>query len=250
MGFRALGGSAAARSRLESVLAIHIDDIERACSISETQKKKLKLAGLGDIKRFYDRVEDVKRKFLRISTEPNINIWQDVQPMQIEIQAGLFGDDSIFHKSIKKVLTDEQAARYGALLSERAVERRRATVELFVAHLDKALGLSADQRTRLVGLFLNDVPAPLKMGQSDYWYFMFQMSKREESTLRPIFDAPQWRLLSRQFPQARGMEQWLKNSGVIAGGPAASPPIAAPRLTTKKAAARAAAAARAKVTGK
>ncbi len=32
----------------------------------------------------------------------------------------------------------------------------------------------------------------------------------------PIFDAPQWRLLSRQFAQARGMEQWLKTTGVLA----------------------------------
>ena len=31
--------------------------------MTELQKKKLKLAGLGDIKRFYDRVEDLKRKY-------------------------------------------------------------------------------------------------------------------------------------------------------------------------------------------
>jgi hypothetical protein len=221
--FGRMGGTSEARGRLESALAIRIDDVERACGISEAQKKKLKVAGQGDIKRFYDRVEDVKRKFVRMSTglEPNVNIWQDVQPMQNEIYIGLFGDDSMLHKTIQKTLSDEQRARYDALIAQRTQERRHATIELFIGHLDKALGLTDDQRTRLTSLFEREIPPPLKMGQADYWYFMFRTSKLPESTLKPIFDAPQWRLLSRQFPQAQGMEQWLKNAGVIAGGPVA-----------------------------
>ncbi len=247
--FARMGGSVAARSRLESALAIRIDDIGRACSLSEQQKKKLKVAGLGDVKRFYDRVEDAKQKMLKNSNTPNNNIWQDVQPLQVEIQTGLFGDDSILKKTIKNTLTDEQAARYDALLSQRTIERRRATTELFVAHLDKALGLSEDQRTRLIEVLLNEIPPPLKMGQSDYWYFMFRTSKLPESTLKPIFDVPQWRLLSRQFPQAQGMEQWLKNNGVIAGGNSANPPVVR-SVTIKKAAVRPAPAApKAGVTG-
>ena len=168
---------------------------------------------------------------------PNNNIWQDVQPLQAEIQTGLFGDDSLFKKTIKKTLTDEQAARYDAVLSQRTLERRRATTELFVGHLDKAAGLSEDQRMRLIDVFMNEIPPPLKMGQSDYWYFMFRTSKLPESTLKPIFDVPQWRLLSRQFPQAQGMEQWLKNNGVIAGGTSGNAPNPS-RLMIKKAAVR------------
>jgi hypothetical protein len=223
--FARMGGSASARNRLDSALAIRLDDVERACGISEGQKKKLKLAGVGDIKRFYDRVEEAKQKLQRMGPTQNNNIWQDVQPLQAEIFAGLFGDESIFQKTLKKTLSQEQSARYDALLSERVVERRQASIELFVAHLDKALGLTEAQRTRLISLFSNEIPPPLKMGQSDYWYFMFRTSKLPESTLRPIFDVPQWRLLSRQFPQAQGMEQWLKNNGVIAGGNLASPPL-------------------------
>ncbi len=40
-----------------------------------------------------------------------------------------------------------------------------------------------------------------------------------EEKLRPIFDVPQWRLLSRQFAQARGMEQWLISNGVLPDKP-------------------------------
>ena len=52
-----------ARTRLDANLALRIDDLDRACAVTELQKKKLKLAGLGDIKRYYDRVEDLKRKY-------------------------------------------------------------------------------------------------------------------------------------------------------------------------------------------
>ena len=48
---------------------------------------------------------------------------------------------------------------------------------------------------------------------------MLQSARVPEDKLKPIFDAPQWRLLSRQINQAQGMEQWLKQNGIIAGDP-------------------------------
>ena len=45
---------------------------------------------------------------------------------------------------------------------------------------------------------------------------MYQMTRLPEAKLKAILDEPQWRLLSRQFMQARGMEPWLKSNGLIA----------------------------------
>ena len=109
----------------------------------------------------------------------------------------------------------DQIARYDSLMRERKLSRYRATAEWFVVHLDKALGFNDVQRRRLAELILNDTEPPLRFGQSDYWYLLFQISKIPEAKLKPIFDVPQWRLLSRQFAQARGMEQWLKTNGVL-----------------------------------
>ena len=47
---------------------------------------------------------------------------------------------------------------------------------------------------------------------------MLQTARLPEAKLKPIFDAPQWRLLSRQFAQGRAMEHWLKTNGVLALG--------------------------------
>ena len=87
---------------------------------------------------------------------------------------------------------------------------------MFVVQIDKALGLSADKRGRLIDLLSSDVPPPKKFGQADYWYLMYQMTRLPEDRMKAILDEPQWRMLSRQFMQARGMEPWLKGNGILA----------------------------------
>ena len=220
--FSRWGGVRGAKTRLEANLELRIDDLERACEITQIQKKKLKLAGLGDIKRYYDRVEELKRKY---ATQPNPNnnlnnnnIWQEMQPLQIELNNGLFGDESIFAKTVKNTLGADQVRRHEDLMRRRVEERRRATIELFVVQIDKALGLSEPERGRLVELLFSETPAPKKYGQADYWYLMYQMTRLPESKVKAILDEPQWRLLNRQFTQARGMEPWLKSNGLIAQG--------------------------------
>jgi len=217
--FNRWGGSAATRDRLEADLALRIDDLDRACAVTPVQMKKLKLAGMGDIKRYYDRVDQLKQKYAGESASARANannIWQEMQPLQIELSAGLFGADSIFVKTIKSTLDAGQARQYQELLQERTAERGSATIEWFVVHIDKALGLSELQRRRLVELLAKETPPPQRFGQADFWYLMYQMTRVPEAKIKAILDEPQWRLLSRQFVQARGMEPWLKSNGLIA----------------------------------
>jgi hypothetical protein len=228
--FSRWGGAAGAKARLEANLALRIDDIERACAVTELQKKKLKLAGMGDIKRYYDRVEDLKRKYAAGAGSPQINnnIWQEMQPLQLELNGGLLGDASIFVKTIKSTLGPDQAKRYDELMRGRTDERRRATIEWFVVHIDKALGLSDLQRGRLVELLASETPPPERFGQADFWYLMYQMTRLPEAKVKDILDEPQWRLLSRQFIQARGMGPWLRSNGLIAQTTDVEPTIARP----------------------
>jgi hypothetical protein len=212
--FGSLGGSAGARNKLDSSLVLRIQDLERTCNITEGQKNKLRLAGRGDIKRFFDKVEAIRRKFQQGQNDPN-NIWQEIQPLTIELNSGLFGDDSLYGKTIRRTLSPDQTARFESLARERKALRFRATVEWFVTHLDKGLGLTDDDRRRFVELLVNEARPPRRFGQVDYWYMMLQTARLPEAKLKPIFDAPQWRLLSRQFAQARAMAQRLKATGVL-----------------------------------
>src|SRR5438128_7468487 len=84
-----------ARRRLDSQLALQVEDIDRACKLTDAQKKKLQLAGRGDVKRFFDRYETVRQKFqlLKQDEQKVQEIWQDINPLQVTLQAGLFHDD-------------------------------------------------------------------------------------------------------------------------------------------------------------
>jgi hypothetical protein len=210
-----VGGAGMARNKLDSALALRIDDVGRICGLTEAQRKKLQLAGHGDIKRFFDRVEETKRKFQAVQNNQFHNIWQEIQPLQTELNSGLFGDDSFFAKTVKRTLNEEQAANFENVVRQRRLVRYQATVAWCVTQLDRSVGLSDEQRRRLVDLLVKESRPPRRFGQNDYWFMMFQASKLPESKLKPIFDEVQWRILQHQLMQGRAQEHWLKMSGVI-----------------------------------
>ena len=61
--------SRAGRDKLDSLLTLQVDDVARMCALSEAQKKKLLLAGRGDIKRFFDKVEEKRKKFAKVKND-------------------------------------------------------------------------------------------------------------------------------------------------------------------------------------
>src|SRR5262245_3308279 len=54
---------AAARRRLDGLLAARISGMDSICELSATQKQKLELAGRGDLKQLFDRVEKSRKEF-------------------------------------------------------------------------------------------------------------------------------------------------------------------------------------------
>src|SRR5262249_18403649 len=110
-----------ARNKLESRLELEVDDLERSCGLTPVQKKKLLVAGHGDIKRFFDRVEQSRTKFAKVKNQQNAlrMIWPDVQPLQATMTSGLFGGDSIFSKALRTTLSAEQVSRHEEAARER-----------------------------------------------------------------------------------------------------------------------------------
>ncbi len=199
------------------MLALQTEEIDRACGLSEAQRKKIQLAGRGDMKRFFDRVEDARKVFQAVKNDQNKfqEVWQHIQPLQTELSAGLFGESSIFRKTLRKTLTAEQAARYDKIEHERTASRYRAKVELAVAMLDNGLPLHDEQRRKLVALLVEETKPPKRFGQYDYYVVMIQMAKLPESKVKPLFDAVQWKAVQQQLNGMRRMEPWLKQNGVF-----------------------------------
>jgi hypothetical protein len=135
--------------------------------------------------------------------------------LQSTLAAGLFGDGSIFCKTVRKTLHDSQWSEFNKVEQERRLYRYRATIELMVSMLESGLPLLDEQRQAFIALLLEETRPPPRAGQYDYYVVMLKTSRIPEEKLKPLFDDVQWKILQTQLQQARGMEQWLKESGYV-----------------------------------
>ncbi len=216
--FGQAGRANSAKEQLDSLLMLSVGEVERACNLSEAQKKKLLLAGHGDIKHFMDRVAEARRVFdLLRRDQNNINeIYQETVPLSATLKAGLFGTDSFFHKTIGATLDPDQAARYRKSILEKNQFRYRAKVRLAINNLDNAIGFSGEERQRLTDLVLEQTKPPEKpAGQYETQVVLLKIARIPEAKIRPIFDEARWKLLKVQFQQARAFEQFLQGQGFL-----------------------------------
>ena len=191
--------------------------MDRACKLSYSQRHKLQLAGRGDMKAFFEQVEIVRQKFLAVrkDQEKFNQIWNDIQPLQTSFQSGLFGDESLFHKTLRNILDDQQRSHYAKIESERRAFHYRARVELTVATLEGNLPLRDAQRQKLIEIILSNTTPPRRFGPQDTTVVMWRVSQIPEGKLRPLFDDAEWKIMSQQLLQARGLEQWLRTSNLL-----------------------------------
>lgn len=213
--FGNLRNTTSAREHLKSKLAMQVDEIDRISKLNDAQKAKLRLAAAGDLKRVFERIEEKRKQFQLVRTDQQKfgAFYQEIQPLQQSLQQGIFGDGSLFSKTITRTLDSEQNERYQKIQSDRRRYRYRSRIDLAVALIDNAAGLSAEQRRRLTKLIVDETREPSKFGQYDYLVVVLQLSKLPEAKVKPIFSDVQWRLLGQQFAQAKGMEPFLKQNG-------------------------------------
>ena len=206
-----------ARSRLDDQLTLQIDRLDRNCGISPEQRTKLMLAGHGDIKKFFDKVAEKKRKFDELKHDQNRigEIFQEIQPLQLTFNQGIFNDNSIYQKTVKNTLNDEQRDKFRRMNDDLMLFRYRSRVALAVSMLDNSIGFSADQRRKFEKLLVDETKPPKKFSQYDTQVVFLQASHIPEAKVKAIFDDDQFRVLSRQFQQARNMEPFLRSNGFI-----------------------------------
>src|SRR5262249_40456127 len=151
-------------------------------------------------------------------------ILQEMQPLQMAFQTGLFGDASIFAKTLKTTLNSQQREGYETASRERRQFRYQATIELLVTKLDEALVMRAAQRRELERLLLEETRPPAQFGPYDQQIVLLQAGQIAEEKLKPLFNEQQWQVLSRQFQKAREIEPFLRNNGLVPGAGAGAVP--------------------------
>src|SRR5207244_5206937 len=111
------GYASAGRQQLEWQLTVQMEDIDRACSLTDAQRRKLELAGRGDIKNFFDRYEQLLRKSQVVEhNERNLQEMQrEANHLRRCLNNGLFLEHSLLVKSLPNTPTIVQLARHEAL---------------------------------------------------------------------------------------------------------------------------------------
>lgn len=211
------GDAATGRARINSRLKAILDEIGQVCDLNETQQQKLSLAARGDIARFFDRVEEVRRKSLAVKNDQNRmnEIWPDISSLQQQLARGLFGDKSLFAKTLRKTLTAEQQAKYQAILLDRRRTGYKVAIEATLPKLGNGIDLSREQIEALQKLLLEETQPPLLFGQHDRNVVMFRLSQLPAAKLKDVLSKTQLKKLQSLLLQVSGHEDTLVQNGVI-----------------------------------
>jgi hypothetical protein len=213
------------QERLELRLQRRIDLLARDATLSETQKQKLLFAGKGDIGRLVERVELFKTRYQAPKAGANGLDWnqlsKEVHPL-VASRVNLYANDSLFAKTLARVLTAEQLARHEQIERERAEFRHRTGVELTVLRMSTALGLCDDQRRRLEQLLLKETRpgrSPNRLYPTTCFNIVIvQMAHLPAERLKPVFEPWQWQALKRKLENALRFEEALARNGVVLDG--------------------------------
>ncbi len=111
--FGSLGGRDSARKLLEAFQTRRIESIVQQQHLSPDKEKKLVLAARGDLKRLFDRVEESRKQFDLVRTDINRCrlFLQELQPIDRAMRQNLLDDESIFAKTLRRMIKDDDGRR-------------------------------------------------------------------------------------------------------------------------------------------
>lgn len=205
-------GAARTRKRFATFLQMWINGADRVCGLTEEQKKKLQLAGRGDIKRVFDRIKEIRQKSQLVGVRKFID--EEFEPLQREFLGDGFGG-SLFNKTLRSTLTPEQTAKYETAVGKRRTADHQAAIRSGIDLLNNHMGLGTRRCEKLVQLLLENMKPSRRIGQQ-FTVVLIQLARLPEAKLRPIFDDDEWRELNGHLQRARKSEQSLKDGGYLA----------------------------------
>lgn len=212
----------AAHQRLNLLLEFEVGDIDRACDLTAPQKKKLELMGRGDIKRFFDRFEIVKVKFLALELNPRDlqrgnfgELTQDINSLQVILRVGPFHNNSLLYKSLSNTLSEEQIERFRAKVRERLQSSHLVAIRQLIKAIERPSPMSDAQRQKITDLLARDIEPCQNPGPYNLYYLLFQLERLPEENLKSLLNDAQWQALNQFRNQRRQFETVLQKAGYL-----------------------------------
>ncbi|MEQ8837862.1 MAG: hypothetical protein RID07_13740 [Lacipirellulaceae bacterium] len=214
--FQHQGSASKQRKKLELELQLTIEEISRSCELNESQEEKLRLAGEADIRSFFYEYHVVREKFMKVRHDQQEfnKIWNDIQPLQQKLGAGLFNQGSMLKKVADSTLNKEQGKERRQADAARRKFRYQALVELHVMNLEKQVPLKEKERKALLKLILTETHPPTVFGQSDQIYLIYHLSQISKEKVTAAVPGAQGRALLKMYQQGRHYKNHLKQQGV------------------------------------
>lgn len=208
-----------ARMTFASKIELEITRIEQATTLLEAQKERIRLAGQGDLKRFYDRVEKVRREFRAMEqglNQNNVNeVHQLTLPLQAEVRRGLFGPGSLLQKVVAATL-DEQQLEIMRLEAERQQKlKMENAVMVYLTQLGRLIPMTAAQRQALLDLALANMKSFNVDDRYANYLVRYRLSMIPIAEFEPIFDEAQLTSLQKNLQQGQALKQMLQQQGAL-----------------------------------
>ncbi|MFM9964746.1 MAG: hypothetical protein ACKV2Q_26365 [Planctomycetaceae bacterium] len=208
------------RKRMETNANVEIETVARQVLLTEAQKKKLKLAVRGDIEQFISRVAELRPKLTSKPMTPQeyAEFIRELQPLRMTQQFGVIGENSLFRKTLRNTLNDEQRVRWQAL--ER--ERQRTVIESAILTWERmanGVKIPVASRQKFVEVLVEYGNLP-ETRHTYITYVVLVEAGKLEDRLKPIVSEEIWEKLQVQIAQAKQVEVSLRKSGQWPARPA------------------------------
>jgi hypothetical protein len=208
------------RKRMETTVASEIHAVDRTVSLTESQKKKLQLAARGDIAQHISRAADLRPKLTSQSMprEQYDKLSGELQRLRMIQQSGLFGEDSLFRKTLRHTLTPEQSARYRSLERERQSRMIKGAL-VTLGNLEWSLKVEKGEslpdsrqanRQRFVDELLTHGDLPRTQHTYIHYIVLLEIGRLEDR-LKPLVTEESWQKLQTKVIEARRLAPALRN---------------------------------------
>jgi hypothetical protein len=208
---------------------VRLAQIDSVCSLTDTQRRKLRLAMESDVRRLAEAIEAERRKYqgveVNFGDQAGQKKWQqfqqDVQRCRERLR-GLFDADSLLTKVLPTTLDAEQNARLTAESAARRSARWRGLVAAAMHKFDDLLGLDERQYDEIEKLLLErepalrvDRPGSRQDFNAQQMLVSLVLSEIDAQRLQGIVSGRQWQMLAQIANQGKSMRSYIEAQGLL-----------------------------------
>jgi hypothetical protein len=196
-----------ARKRLDNTGSQRVQLVHAQCGLTDEQLSKLELAKRGDIVRFFQEVESVRKKVGdKAPDRANMaELAKSIAPLQSQWNTGLVTPQSLFVSVLQRVLTEDQKSKLRDEEARRSEEKNRVHAMAMIKMIEHSVPLNDKQRKMLLDMVVEQTKMVRVDAHLQQYVSIQAATKLSEDSLATVLDATQL----KNFRQLQ--EHWKTN---------------------------------------